>query len=88
MPFIVATYVYSSSQGQRTHSARTNKNLPKLIQIAIIVPFDYKSYRAKVEQIIKGEIKLDSYFFHTLNYFSLLNKCMHGCVYCVYQLCT
>ena len=24
MPFIVATYVYTSSQGQRTHSARTN----------------------------------------------------------------
>ena len=24
MPFIVATYVYSSRQGQRTHSARTN----------------------------------------------------------------
>jgi hypothetical protein len=24
MPFIVATYVYASSQGQRTHSARTN----------------------------------------------------------------
>ena len=24
MPFIVATYVYASSQGQHTHSARTN----------------------------------------------------------------
>ena len=24
MPFIVATYVYASSQGQQTHSARTN----------------------------------------------------------------
>jgi hypothetical protein len=24
MPFIVATYVYASSQGQRTYSARTN----------------------------------------------------------------
>jgi hypothetical protein len=24
MPFIVATYVYASSQWQRTHSARTN----------------------------------------------------------------
>ena len=24
MPFIVATYVYASSQGQRKHSARTN----------------------------------------------------------------
>ena len=26
MPFIVATYVYASSHGQRTHSARTNLN--------------------------------------------------------------
>jgi hypothetical protein len=26
MPFIVATYVYASSQGQRTHSARTKIN--------------------------------------------------------------
>jgi hypothetical protein len=25
MPLIVATYVYASSQGLRTHSARTNK---------------------------------------------------------------
>ena len=25
MPFIVATYVYASSQGQRTHSARTKR---------------------------------------------------------------
>ena len=29
MPFVVATYVYASSQGQRTHSARTKKkNIP------------------------------------------------------------
>ena len=26
MPFIVATYVYASSQGQRTHSAQTKIN--------------------------------------------------------------
>ena len=26
MPFIVATYVYASSQAQHTHSARTNNN--------------------------------------------------------------
>ena len=25
MPFVVANYVYASSQGQRTHSARTKK---------------------------------------------------------------
>ena len=36
MPFIVATYVYVSSQGQRTHSARTKKRfmlLPALVYI-------------------------------------------------------
>jgi hypothetical protein len=27
MPFIVATYVYASSQGQRTNSAQTNISL-------------------------------------------------------------
>jgi hypothetical protein len=26
MPSTMATYVYASSQGQRTHSARTNNN--------------------------------------------------------------
>ena len=34
MPFIVATYVYASSQGQRTHSARTKINyidIPRLL---------------------------------------------------------
>ena len=29
MPFIVATYVYASSQGQRTHSARTKNKTAK-----------------------------------------------------------
>ena len=29
MPFIVANYVYASSQGQRTHSARTNYTICK-----------------------------------------------------------
>ena len=29
MPFIVATYVYASSQGQRTHVARTK--IPKIV---------------------------------------------------------
>ena len=29
MPFVVATYVYASSQGQRTHSARTNLSIHK-----------------------------------------------------------
>jgi hypothetical protein len=28
MPFIVANYVYASSQGQCTHSARTNTFMP------------------------------------------------------------
>ena len=31
MPFVVATYVYASSQGQRTHSARTNKDIDHAI---------------------------------------------------------
>jgi hypothetical protein len=37
MPFIVATYVYASSQGQRTHSARTKRALksPRLNKIDI-----------------------------------------------------
>ena len=26
MPFIVSTYVYATSKGQRTHSARTNNS--------------------------------------------------------------
>jgi hypothetical protein len=30
LPFIVATYVYASSQGQRTHSARTKSKLHDL----------------------------------------------------------
>jgi hypothetical protein len=29
-PFIVATYVYASSQGQRKHSARTNLSLSNM----------------------------------------------------------
>ena len=28
MPFMVATYIYASSQGQQTHSARTNTFMP------------------------------------------------------------
>jgi hypothetical protein len=30
IPKIVAIFIYASSQGQRTHSARTN-NLPKIV---------------------------------------------------------
>jgi hypothetical protein len=33
MPFIVATYVYASSQGQRTHSARTNFVQKKILDL-------------------------------------------------------
>jgi hypothetical protein len=33
MPFIVATYVYASSQGQRTHTARTNVLYSSQLQI-------------------------------------------------------
>jgi hypothetical protein len=38
MPFIVATYVYASSQGQRTHSAQT--------KIAF-VPLTYQRYQVR-----------------------------------------
>ena len=40
MPFIVATYVHASSQGQRTHSARTKscaENIPLLAWIKYTV---------------------------------------------------
>ena len=42
MPFIVATYVYASSQGQRTHSARTNFNsaIPPLEEGLMYFKFD------------------------------------------------
>ena len=36
MPFIVATYVYASRQGQRTHSARTN--IFTILQRNILLP--------------------------------------------------
>jgi hypothetical protein len=37
MPFIVATYVYASTQGQRTHSARTKKQLKvKTMVVALL----------------------------------------------------
>ena len=35
MAFIVATYVYASSQGQRTHSARTKKLIPSIYPLVI-----------------------------------------------------
>jgi hypothetical protein len=41
MPFILATYVYTSSQGQRTHSARTNFFEP-------FVSYTYLVYDAKL----------------------------------------
>ena len=41
MPIIVATYVYASSQGQRTHSARTNyKNF---LYNSVISLIDYRN---------------------------------------------
>ena len=33
MPFVVATYVYASSQGQRTHSARTKIYCPETVTV-------------------------------------------------------
>ena len=37
MPFVVATYVYASSQGQRTHSARTKINLQYITVVILLV---------------------------------------------------
>ena len=36
MPFIVVTYVYASSQGQRTHSAWTNNSMQYQINAIFI----------------------------------------------------
>ena len=33
MPFVVATYVYASSQGQRTHSARTKISILACLEV-------------------------------------------------------
>ena len=45
MPFIVATYVYASSQGQRTHSALT-KIAELMLQISMYasIIFFYKQF--------------------------------------------
>ena len=42
MPFIVATYVYASSQGQRTHSDRTK------ISLTLRVVFDFGNRERKI----------------------------------------
>jgi hypothetical protein len=39
MPFVVATYVYASSQGQRTHSARTKSIPAKNVSILCSAPW-------------------------------------------------
>ena len=43
MPFIVATYVYARSQGQRTHSARTKIRLirTKYNDVSVLCIFVY-----------------------------------------------
>ena len=38
MPFVVATYVYASSQGQRTHSARTK--MPFVVATYVYVNYE------------------------------------------------
>ena len=38
MPFIVATYVYARSQGQRTHSARTKSVLDFFVVCTRVLP--------------------------------------------------
>ena len=52
MPFIVATYVYASSQGQRTHSARTNYRMAIL---AIVIVWDTGIVQLWLQGIHTGE---------------------------------
>ena len=44
MPFIVATYVYARSQGQRTHSARTNGMKFAYSYSYNLLPLNFKSF--------------------------------------------
>ena len=67
MPFIVATYVYASSQGQRMHSARTN-NLPKIMAYLSLLHWSHALHsdqqekedgqEEKEEQRKKGSIEM------------------------------
>ena len=47
MPFIVATYVSASSQGQRTHSART-KIRSRVINVKMNMKGIYDNYECEV----------------------------------------
>jgi hypothetical protein len=54
MPFIVATYAYASSQGQRMHSARTNSlytsdRLENITKVRINTKQIKKAMTAEVE---------------------------------------
>jgi hypothetical protein len=67
MPFIVATYVYASSQGQRTHSARTNISIQIDIVFKILV-FILRLY-LNVVYINIGLLLFKLYFFSSKLYF-------------------
>jgi hypothetical protein len=51
MPFIVATYVYASSQGQSTHSARTKNG--KQIWRTPLAPGGSLFFFRKIEKCLK-----------------------------------
>ena len=63
MPFIVATYVYASSQGQRTHSARTNcKNKPGIkihIFIYFLICLDFQVTLSFVQEYAPPYLAID-----------------------------
>ena len=60
MPFIVATYVYASSQGQRTHSARTNFWIYEIIQNHVI---DFDSNLQKESTVESNSAYYDDSLF-------------------------
>jgi hypothetical protein len=66
MPFIVATYVYASSQGQRTHSARTNVSIYHTVQL-------HNETIHKVGKVTEYEKRPDSlvYFDHCFHVFDI-----------------
>jgi hypothetical protein len=70
MPFIVATYVYASSQGQRTHSARTNSAIAALMaqqqammtnQMKMFMEFQQQQELARQQQQTQVQALLEKF---------------------------
>ena len=61
MPFIVATYVYASSLGRRTHSARTNTFMPaaKGSALTLLGPTVNSSYSNNDFKYLIGRIQIN-----------------------------